>query len=82
MINQNIDHDRYARCIDASKRVRWEIEEDVIRGRTFDKAQKYLPDGLTLLPEFTHLVRGGKTLCQPDPGTHLRQCVRSCRALH
>ena len=56
MISQNFDHDRYARCIDASKRVRWDIEEDVIRGRSFDKSQKYLPDGLTLLPEFTTLT--------------------------
>lgn len=47
--------DRYARCIDASKRVRWEIEEDVIQGRKFDTSEKYLPDGLSLAPEFTSL---------------------------
>ena len=28
--------DRYARCVQASKRVRWEIEQDIIRGRRFD----------------------------------------------
>jgi hypothetical protein len=49
------DSDRYARCIHASKRVRWDIEEDVIRGRAFDRAEKYLPDGLSLAPEFTTL---------------------------
>ena len=27
---------RYARCIDASKRIRWDIDRDVIRGRRFD----------------------------------------------
>jgi hypothetical protein len=44
---------RYTRCIEVSKRIRWEIDRDVIRGRTFDFDQKFLPDGLTkadLLP--------------------------------
>jgi hypothetical protein len=40
--------ERYARCIARSKRVRWEVETDVIRGRRFDAATKFLPDGLTL----------------------------------
>ena len=40
-------HDRYARCIEVSKRIRWEIENDVIRGRQFDFAMKFLPDGLS-----------------------------------
>ncbi len=38
---------RYAKTIDASKRVRWEIERDVIRGRVFDTSRKFLPDGLS-----------------------------------
>ncbi len=41
------DTERYARCIEASKRVRWEIDQDVIRARTFDLADKFLPDGLS-----------------------------------
>ena len=40
--------ERFARCIAGSKRVRWDIETDVIRGRLFDRANKFLPDGLTL----------------------------------
>jgi hypothetical protein len=40
-------HDRYARCIEVSKRIRWEIENDVIRGRQFDFSMKFLPDGLS-----------------------------------
>jgi hypothetical protein len=40
---------RFARCIAASKRVRWDVETDVIRGRRFDLANKFLPDGLTLV---------------------------------
>jgi hypothetical protein len=47
--------ERYARCIEASKRVRWEVEEDIIRGRRFDAAHKFLPDGLTLPDAFTTL---------------------------
>jgi hypothetical protein len=40
--------ERFARCITTSKRVRWEVESDVIRGRSFDLTHKFLPDGLTL----------------------------------
>src|SRR5438067_9994774 len=39
---------RFARCIAVCKRVRWDVETDVIRGRRFDLANKFLPDGLTL----------------------------------
>jgi hypothetical protein len=28
-----LESSRYARCIESSKRVRWDIDEDVIRGR-------------------------------------------------
>ena len=51
---------RYARCIQSSKRVRWDIEEDVIRGRRFDAAHKFLPDGLSLAGAFTTLSPGEK----------------------
>ncbi|HEX6005049.1 MAG TPA: hypothetical protein VFZ14_13760 [Burkholderiales bacterium] len=37
---------RYAKCIEVSKRIRWEIERDVIRGRTLDFSKKFLPDGI------------------------------------
>ena len=52
---QTPSHDQYDRCISASKRVRWDIDKDVIRGRRFDRSQKYLPDGLSLVPEFDTL---------------------------
>jgi hypothetical protein len=54
-INKISDSDRYARSIQASKRVRWDIDEDVIRGRSFDAAHKFLPDGLSLVDAFTIL---------------------------
>ncbi len=49
------DSERYARCIKASKSVRWDIDADVIRGRTFHGSEKYLPDGLSLVREFDTL---------------------------
>jgi hypothetical protein len=47
---------RYARCIAASKRIRWDIDDDVIRGRALDVANKYLPDGLSLVDELAFLT--------------------------
>ncbi len=38
---------RYADCIEKSKRIRWDIDKDVIRGRSLDLALKFLPDGLS-----------------------------------
>jgi len=46
---------RYARAVQASKRVRWDIDKDVIRGRGFDAGHKFLPDGLSLADTFTTL---------------------------
>lgn len=47
-MNDNTTGDSsYARCIEVSKRIRWEIERDVIRGRTFDFSRRFLPDGLS-----------------------------------
>ncbi len=54
------DTARYARCIRASKKVRWDIDQDVIQGRRFDRSQKYLPDGLSLAREFTTLAADEK----------------------
>ena len=42
----------YAKTIEASKRVRWEIDRDVIRGRTFDFSKKFLPDALARIEGF------------------------------
>jgi len=42
-----IDPGRYAKCVEVSKRIRWDTDRDVIRGRSFDFARKFLPDGLS-----------------------------------
>ena len=42
-----IDSTRYAKCVEVSKRIRWDIDRDVIRGRQFDFGKTFLPDGLS-----------------------------------
>src|ERR1700674_3739440 len=59
-VSQVSDRDRYARCIRASKMISWDIDRDVIGGRTFDTFQKYLPDGLSLAPNFITLSESEK----------------------
>jgi hypothetical protein len=44
---QTAASERYAKCIEVSRRIRWDIDRDVIRGRTFDVSKKFLPDGLS-----------------------------------
>lgn len=50
-----IDPGKYAKCVEVSKRIRWDIDRDVIRNRKFDFARKFLPDGLSLVGEFDFL---------------------------
>jgi hypothetical protein len=43
------DSSQYRKCIAVSKRIRFDIDRDVIRGRSFDFTKKFLPDGMTRL---------------------------------
>ena len=52
------DQTRYARCIQVSKRVRWDIDADVIRGRDFDYARTFLPTGLSKVDSLEFLDDG------------------------
>jgi hypothetical protein len=52
---QQADAGRYARCIEVSKRIRWDIDRDVIRGRRFDFSRKFLPDGISKVNELDFL---------------------------
>jgi hypothetical protein len=47
--------ERYAHCIASSRRVRWDIERDVIRARRFDFARHFLPDGLSRISRLDFL---------------------------
>ena len=51
---------RYAKCIEVSKRIRWDIEKDVIRGRSFDFDRKFLPDGLSMVARVPFLTEAEK----------------------
>jgi hypothetical protein len=51
---------RYAKCIEVSKRVRWDIDRDVIRGREFDFDRKFLPDGLSMAARLAFLTDAEK----------------------
>src|SRR5512134_2258541 len=52
---QKGDAGRYAKCIEVSKRIRWDIDRDVIRGRKFDFSRKFLPDGISKVNELGFL---------------------------
>ena len=47
--------ERYARCVEISKRIRWDIDQDVIRHRKFDFGQKFLPDALSKVDQIEFL---------------------------
>jgi hypothetical protein len=59
---------RYARCIAASKRIRWDIDEDVIRGRSLETAKKFLPDGLSLVDHLAFLSAAERRLMSQVQG--------------
>jgi len=59
---QSFPNARYAKCIEVSKRIRWEIDRDVIRGRDFDHAKPFLPDGLSMAPRLAFLTGPEKRL--------------------
>ncbi|HSE11908.1 MAG TPA: hypothetical protein VLB69_04650 [Rudaea sp.] len=54
MRHENDNH-QYAKCIEVSKRIRWEIDRDVIRGRRFDFSKRFLPDGISKVNELDFL---------------------------
>lgn len=39
---------RYAKVVETSKRIRWDIDKDVLRGRALDFSRKFMPDSLSL----------------------------------
>ncbi len=54
-VTQKTDSQKYANCIEVSKRIRWDIDRDVIRGRHFDFSKKFLPDGISKVNELAFL---------------------------
>jgi hypothetical protein len=54
--NANAPMSRYALAVKASKKVAWEIDRDVLRGRDFDFEHRFLPDGLSKVDELDFLT--------------------------
>ncbi|HEX5418819.1 MAG TPA: diiron oxygenase, partial [Gammaproteobacteria bacterium] len=48
---------RYAQIVKASKRAEWQIDRDLLQGRTFDFSRKFLPDGLSRIDRLTFLSK-------------------------
>ncbi|HET9404947.1 MAG TPA: hypothetical protein VFO57_10235 [Burkholderiales bacterium] len=67
-IQDPVDTKQYAKCIEVSKRVRWDIDRDVIRGRAFDQSKKFLPDGLSLVDQLDFLDAGERRLLSQVQG--------------
>jgi len=63
-----IDTRRYAKCIEVSKRIRWDIDRDVIRGRALDVSRKFLPDGLSKVNTLDFLTDGERRLLSQVQG--------------
>jgi hypothetical protein len=65
---QQQDAGRYAKCIEVSKRISWDIERDVIRGRKFDLSKKFLPDGISKVHELDFLGADARRLLSQVQG--------------
>ena len=59
---------RYAKCVEVSKRIRWDIDRDVIRDREFDFTKKFLPDSLSLVERLSFLGAGERRLLSQVQG--------------
>ena len=64
----NTDPARYAQALRNSKRVSWDIDLDVLRGRQFDFDQHFLPAGLSGLRALPFLERADRRLLSQIQG--------------
>ena len=64
----HVDSRRYAKCVEVSKRIRWDIDRDVIRGRRFDFAKRFLPDGLSKVNRLDFLTANDQRLLSQIQG--------------
>ena len=59
---------RYAKVVEVSKRIRWDIDRDVIRGRRFDFTKRFLPDGLSKVDRLDFLTANDQRLLSQIQG--------------
>ena len=72
-MESQVQTEKYAKCVEGSKRIRWDIDKDVFRGREFDFSKKFLPDGISKLDQLKfiaaysgdigHLIRRKPAIC-------------------
>ena len=55
---QSTTDQRYGRALENSRKIRWDIDKDVIRGREFDYSGQFLPDGLSMIGRLKFLSAG------------------------
>ena len=67
-VQPHVDSARYAKCIEVSKRIRWDIDRDVIRGRRFDFTKRFLPDGLSKVDRLRFLTADEQRLLSQIQG--------------
>jgi hypothetical protein len=77
-----VDTDRYAKCIEVSKRIRWDIEKDIIRGRRFDFVKKFLPDGLSKVQDLHFLSDEERRFLGQIQGRKLSASPHGCIQAH
>ena len=58
----------YSKVIENSRRVRWDIDRDVIRNRRFDLGKVFLPAGLSLVNELPFMAPGDRRLLSQVQG--------------
>jgi hypothetical protein len=63
-----VDSARYAKVVEVSKRIAWDIDRDVIRGRSFDFDKRFLPDGLSKVDRLTFLSANERRLLSQIQG--------------
>jgi len=47
---------RYARCIENSRRIRWDIDRDVIQARSFSAQDTFMPEGLSFVDRLAQML--------------------------
>src|SRR6266576_589077 len=68
ILQSHVESARYAKCVEVSKRVRWDIDRDVIRGRSFDFAKRFLPDALSKVDRLDFLSANEQRLLSQIQG--------------
>ena len=63
-----VDSARYAKAVEVSKRIRWDIDRDVIRGRSFDYTKRFLPGGLSKVDRLDFLTANDQRLLSQIQG--------------